>query len=383
MKTPGHCPAPAVSRPAHRFQAPPGIRSGESGVALILVMGFLVVVSLLALHMATSSEIAALQAKVLTERNRLKYEAESAANRVSWITMRYRIRHPRARYLLAAAGPNPGTAAEADEDEPWQADGTPHAWKAGRVRLTVRILDADNGIDLSGSRPAMRLRSLPLFHPAGAENPVGGEVDEAAQRFLDSLADYVDPDDLPRLDGKERAGYAAEGWPDLPRNGPLQMREEALWLPGIQVFSKLGTASPQGAGANRAAADLDVLRIIPPYGMAFHRSRSQHPNFFAADPRLIRAMLPDLSGADIALILSARRQWRQGRVPLQQTLPPELFARLRSRFSFSESGIATIVAVAEIHGIRRTLCVTRDLDVSGFLFRSTRPWIADWQKFTE
>ena len=51
--------------------------------------------------------------------------------------------------------------------------------------------------------------------------------------FLDLLGDYADVDSNRRLYGREEDDYEGPGGASLPRNGPLQFREELFWLDGL------------------------------------------------------------------------------------------------------------------------------------------------------
>lgn len=82
--------------------------------------------------------------------------------------------------------------------------------------------------------------------------------------ILDSLLDWIDPDDLSRLNGAERQFYQREGKPYTPRNYALQFKEELLYIRGMtpEYYRKLSphlTILPN-SGFNPNTATPEVLR---------------------------------------------------------------------------------------------------------------------------
>ncbi len=334
-------------------------RDRERGIALILVLGFLAVAAVMIVHLTTASEVANLESKVLVVRNRLRFEAESACARAFWLTLMYRNRNPGG--VLGQPSANPTE----DEGERWRADGAVKSWDGNDCRIQVRVGDADAGLDFSGPNPVTKLRSMPAFRADDIE------LQQVFDRFLDELADYIDRDDLTRLQGRETADYRADGEPDMPRNGPLEFREEALWLDTADAFLAGGTPR---RGAPPALAS---IRIIPPRGAAFKRGLK--PAFFSADPNLIR-QLTLLTDSELAEVLEARNAWQTGYVPLDQSLDPGLYSRLRARFSFRESGIYAVEATARRGDVVRVVRLVRDGRHSGLRFRASAPWIVNWAR---
>lgn len=54
-----------------------------------------------------------------------------------------------------------------------------------------------------------------------------------ADALVDTIADYIDDDDVVRLHGLEKLGYAALGLPYGPRNGRFQSTDEIRRIPGV------------------------------------------------------------------------------------------------------------------------------------------------------
>jgi hypothetical protein len=115
---------------------------------------------------------------------------------------------------------------EADQD--WQPDGTPRLvnYQTGQAivviekeTLKVNVNQADH------------------THLQAVLERAGLETDEA-DALADSIGDFIDPDELPRLKGAERDRYKQLGLGYGPFDGPLVSIDQLLLVPGItpQLF---------------------------------------------------------------------------------------------------------------------------------------------------
>lgn len=358
-------------------------RTGQDtrGIALIMVVGTLAVLGLLAVHIMTLSEISAREAKVAVWRARLVYAGESAADRAFWLLLADRRQYP-TRTLGVATGERGPDASDA-----YMTDGRAHDYAlngktfqfepatgeggadGGGLQVSVRIFDAQAGLDLSGINPATALRQ----QLQGEDVQENDELD----RFLDVLDDAIDADETKRLHGKERDDYTGEGFPDLPRNAPMQTRDEAFWLDGVAgvlARAQAPTGEPAGQTLNP-----DLIRVIPPAGI--FAPRQQLPSFLATPPGLVRTLLK-LTPDEYQAILDARQHWLTTGQPIADSLDDRLYQRLAQRFSFAESGIGTFVVTASIPGgeIRREWRCTRDCrNLRGG--NTGTPALVYWDKF--
>ncbi len=336
----------------------------EAGSALIVVLTVLAVLTLMVAQLTANSEIAAREAQAAATRSSLRYSAESASERAFWMLLADR-RQFRSR-AVGVMQPE-----ELAEQPRWQADGAKHRLAYGDHEVAITLLDANSGIDVSGVNPGGRLLTFLL--------PDAADLDqlETVRRFLDVLVDYIDDREriTSRLHGKTPADYAAEGWPDMPRMGALQMREELFWIDGIEsALAILGdTARPDQLMAS--------IRLIPPPGRAFPESGK--PSFFSSNPLLVR-QLSALSSEGLQELMVARDEWRESGGDFFSHLDPGLSGRLRENHSFVESSVVTIVAEASCPKgtIKRELRTTRHL--SQFIQpRGTTRAVENWQKVLE
>lgn len=132
----------------------------------------------------------------------------------------------------------------------------------------------------------------------------------------------------------ESQHYRSAGVPVLPRNRPLQFREELLWLPGA---GKLYPPSENGV--------LDAIRLIPPEKL---RALTGRPNLYAT-PAAVIAERCTLTAEESEQLRNALDLWREKRLPLAESrLRP--CRKLEMNFSTRESGAYTIQADASSPG---------------------------------
>lgn len=153
-----------------------------------------------------------------------------------------------------------------------------------------------------------RLRSL--FLAAGADYR---RADVAAQ----SIADWLDADDLHRARGAERAYYVSLGRTYLPRNAPITDVRELAHVRGVDgelLEAALAYLTVEGKGrVNLNAAPEPVLAALPGFG-----------------PEVVRA------------VLEARRQGRQLANVFEVSLLLGPYARSRIQEHFAE--LASVAA---------------------------------------
>lgn len=290
----------------------------EQGIAFITVLALLSTVSILVASAIAVSQYSAAETDTFLSMQRSALEAESAMNRVICLLLADRSRNTDRKL---------GTPADTPEER-FSADGTIHHVMAGERSVSVQIFDAIAGLDISGRNPLRQLRDRRL------------EKDHRREQFLAQVADYVDADGLLSPGGMEASQYRAAGIPVLPRNRPLQFREELLWIPGAEKFYP-----PSGNGI------LEAVRLIPPEKL---RPLSGRPNLYST-PVSVIAELCVLTQEEEAMLRDAFLLWRTRKQPLQENLPASVIGKLEMNLSSRESGVYSIVvdtASEEIPGVR-------------------------------
>lgn len=307
-----------------------GKKQRQQGMAIVAVLGVLTVVMVMVIHLTTITELAARETLVVSERSRLRYVAESMADRALWLHMVDRRLFPD-RTLGKV-----NTAREDSDWEDWMLDGREHEFQD--VLCRVSLADADVGIDFTGKGPEETLRNQ--------GDPEDLELKEKVDVFIDVWGDYVDTDDLTKLHGKEADDYAAEGQYTLPRNDAMQFREEVYWLD------------------NWSDVVFGDVRIIPPDGVDFPSSKGKtKPPFFSSSSGMIREV-GRFTDLELTEVLEARNRWQTERTPLDESLDADILGRVKSSFSFTESPVVTIVgrATSKDGLISREIRVTRYCD---------------------
>ncbi|MFO7821153.1 MAG: hypothetical protein R6V56_03720, partial [Lentisphaeria bacterium] len=97
----------------------------------------------------------------------------------------------------------------------------------------------------------------------------------------------------------------------------------------------------------------------PPQGASF--PAKSKPNFYSSSPSIIR-QAGNFTEAEVAAIMEAKQKHYADRENINLFLAADIMGRLRSNFSFTESGIVTIEAIAHSQAgdISRRLTITRD-----------------------
>ena len=188
------------------------------------------------------------------------------------------------------------------------------------------IHDAAAGFDLSSSSYRNILRNI-----VSALELEDSEINDKMEALTERITYYIDTDDdMSGDNGMEANEYETENLAPLPRNGNLRYREELLYIPGIPDLFK-----PDRYGM------LSCIRLVTPYGLTSLNRNGSMPNFFTAD-RFMLKVQGRLEDEEIDEVIAAREEWNKEKTKLSEQLDGLLLNRLRSRFSFNESGFFTI-----------------------------------------
>lgn len=287
----------------------------EHGMALISALGTLTILMLLVGMVVALSQTQRFTVATSTQLGDSVYHNESALNRTIWLLM-----YDKSQYPDRALKPKNDALLDRER---FQSDGVPHDFQVNGVLLEVTIRDMNCGLSVAGVNPAAAFTHL------SARTDRDSELQRNLNPFKDRLMDYVDSDELLRPNGLERADYEAMGKTPLPRNAPMQFREELLWIPGAEFFAK-----PDESGR------LTDLNIIPPRGMQFASGR---PHFFSTSSRLIQEKC-DFTDRELEIVENIRSRVTKREVNTDDAFLhyPLLYENLKKQFSFTESPFHTI-----------------------------------------
>ncbi len=188
----------------------PPLHAPERGVALVVVLWVLLVLSLLiggfAFTMHVETQVASYSRKAL--------KAESLAR--SGIEM--------ARVELLEHSKKPAEAQFEALNQPWAANKERYVNHAlGEGTFNVTVVDEESRLPINQLDEEQLHRLLRLLDAELLDADV----------VVDSILDWIDGDDLHRLNGAETDYYKALPTPYRAKNGPLHRVEELLLIRGV------------------------------------------------------------------------------------------------------------------------------------------------------
>jgi general secretion pathway protein K len=222
--------------------------SRARGVALLLVLWAVVLLTILLGGFVLVARTESLQSRFLLDATRARYAAEAGM--------------ARAAYELRRADPLTR----------WVADGRSYPLEFDGAKLSVEVIDESGKIDLNASDEVLMLG---VFLAVGIEEP-------KARALVDAIMDWRDPDDLVRTNGAEDREYEAAGLAYKPANIGFATIGEVQQVLGM---------------------DYELFAKLEPYVTVYSRNPRPNPSFAA--PLVLQAM----SGMDAQLAqdLVARR----------------------------------------------------------------------------
>lgn len=218
----------------------------ERGIALMMVLGLVVFLSIIALSFSESQRLASQITQNALASARAQQAADGAIHK-----MLYEINKPR---VADGAG---------IEDLRWKANGAPYEWAENGVQVTVFGRSEAAKIDLNfAAEPLLKN----LFVSAGVED---GEADS----IVSAIRDWTDADNLKRPNGAEADEYRAAGKKVLPSNDFFVAVEELQNVMGVTPKLYLAvapylTVHSRSAGIDPNTAPLEMFAKVPNLDMS-------------------------------------------------------------------------------------------------------------------
>lgn len=233
-------------RPVLRTRRPRGATAStavqghrERGLALILVLGLVIFLTLIALNLSDTLRLGNAMTANAISAIRAQAAADGAVHR-----MLVELQRPREPV-------NPDNPA-------WRPNGKRYAWQEDDLAIEVSAQSEAANIDLNfAAEPLLKQ----LFVSAGAS-------EDEANAIVAAIRDWTDADSLTRPNGAEADEYRAQGRKTLPANELFVAVEELKNVLGITpelyaaVAPKL-TVHSRSAGVDPFVASLDVLLAVP------------------------------------------------------------------------------------------------------------------------
>lgn len=224
----------AVPRASRRRRAP-AARAAQRGIALVIVLWLTVLLTVVASGFAFSMRTEALAARNAVDVARARALADGAVERTLFELARPRV------------------------NDAWLADGAPRSFAVDEAQVRVIAIDEAAKIDLNTGTELL-LKGL-LKSSAGVDDPT-------ADKLVDAIVDWRDPDDAKRPNGAEDADYRAAGLKYGPANAPFETVGELSRVLGMtpEIFAAVApslTVFSRQPGINPATASRAVLLALP------------------------------------------------------------------------------------------------------------------------
>jgi general secretion pathway protein K len=202
----------------------------QKGVALIIVLWIFIFLFAVAFNFSAAVREEAQAAHQFSEDTQGYYLAVAGFQRGLY------------EFLKPAQAQPTAQGAPPEKTPPGFYDGSWREEALGSGGFKVRLLDEGGKINLNRADETMLRRVLTNL-----------EIDEPLRSTLiDSILDWIDPDDLHRASGAESDYYQSLSPAYSPRNGPFQVIEELLWVQGVTPELFYGSTQPRPAGASES-----------------------------------------------------------------------------------------------------------------------------------
>ena len=235
------------------------------GVALLLVIWVLALVAILIGGFVLIARTEQLESRHLEDGARARYAAEAGLSRAVYELMRPAL------------------------ETRWVADGRPYELEFDGAKVEVRVHDEGGKIDVNAADDKTLLA---VFALAGVEQ-------DRAERLVDAIMDWRDPDDLTHPKGAEKADYEAAGLTYGPANMPFATIGEFQQVLGMdyELFHKLRpfiTVYSRSARPNFGLAQALLLQLVP--GVTPEQAQQlveMRQRLMPGDPQANALVLPD------------------------------------------------------------------------------------------
>ncbi len=209
-------------------------RISQRGVALVIVLWVLVLITITTGAFTVLARTENLQAYQLLSGTKARYAAEAGLNLA----------------VMKVRDPNELTR--------WVADGRSYFWEFAGMQLEIQMIDERGKINLNS------INELTLINWLVAM----GLEDQQVAELSDAILDWLDPDDFTRVYGAEYDDYQAAGLPYGPSNAPFVILEELQQVKGVNhvLFQKLEPAlslHSSGRGVDPMFAPYEALLSLP------------------------------------------------------------------------------------------------------------------------
>lgn len=212
----------------------------QTGIALIMVLGLVIFLTLIALPFSESQRISTQVASNTLGSATSQAAADGAVNR-----MVYELSRARSADAQIAL-------------QQWKADGRVHSWVENGITMAVSAKSETAKIDLNFGAEAVLKRVFTF----------GGATEEEADAIVSAIKDWTDADNLKRPNGAEADDYKTAGKKVLPTNDFFVAIEELQNVMGMtpklyNAVAPLLTVHGRSPGVDPQSASAQILGLIP------------------------------------------------------------------------------------------------------------------------
>ena len=229
--------------------------------------------------------------------------------------------------------------------------------RLGAGTFNVKITDCERKFNINSADPLILAQALKLC---------GVDVGEAGQ-IADSILDWIDPDDQPRLSGAESDYYLSLTPPYQAKNGPLDDLTELMLIRGVSPDMFYGTD----------LSKIDVPRSVTGRALVVNKytgpiyTNALRDMFTTTSVRainlntasaLVLQMIPGVD-ANIAQAIIARRAGLDGVDGTEDDVPFRVPGELASVPGFSAQGVQVLGRLFSVRSA--TFEVAVEVDIGG------------------
>lgn len=353
--------------------------SQRSGIALVIVMISVFVLSMLAAGFAYSMKVETKLARNAFNEAELQWLGRSGVEYACWILAQQLIigAEPYDAMNQVWAGGNGGSGTS---NSPLTA--VTKEVPLGHGKFTWKITDMDRKANINTAGDAMLQQALTLMGVDAAEmTPV-----------VNAVLDWIDPDDRPRIEGCESDYYENLDPPYTAKNGPVDDLTEMLFIRGVSPELFFGASSSNYTLAtfqrqNRFGQDEQMPQFTDGLADLFTPMSSGRININTASASVLQ-LIPGVDAIMAEAIVAARggEDDPTGMTgPFRNTTPQYLWTRVPGlnlevarrigQFCDVRSRVFEVQIDAEVGGSKRTFYAivgrnnVRDLQVLSFYWK--------------
>jgi type II secretory pathway component PulK len=206
------------------------VQTKPCGIALIIVMIAIFVLSVMAAGFAYSMKVEAKLAQNAENEEQLLWLGRSGVELARWVLSQEKCPFDSLNQIWAG-----GAGADCETNGPLSGMSLDN-YQIGDGTVSLKIVDLERKVNINTANPALIQQAL---------NLMGVSPDNAAI-VSDSILDWIDTDDAPRLSGAESDYYQRLTPPYYAKNAPIDDLSELLLVRGISEHPEIywgGSAS--------------------------------------------------------------------------------------------------------------------------------------------